>query len=242
MNLPDKPLSRRTDAWHVLTIVLAAVFLSQSAFAEGAEGDAARGGKQFRTCIACHSMSAGEHLTGPSLHGIFGRNAGTAPGFRRYSPALKSSGAVWDAETLDAWIADPARLVPNNWMAFAGLKDAQARADLITFLRTSAADAQAADKERAKSQTRPRLPDLKTAPPESIVKSIHYCADAYTIGTASGREVVVWEFNLRLKTDASARGPLKGQPVLLRAGMQGDRLSVIFSDPAEISAFIRKSC
>ena len=74
------------------------------------------------------------------------------------------------------------------------------------------------------------------------MKSIGYCPDAYTIRTATGREVVIWEFNLRLKTDSSARGPFKGRPVLLRAGMQGDRASVIFSEPAEISAFVRKAC
>ncbi|HUF21177.1 MAG TPA: c-type cytochrome [Burkholderiales bacterium] len=225
-----------------MPLALAVVLLSESTIGNAAESDPRRGSKEFRNCIACHSMSAGEHLTGPSLHDVFGRKAGTAPGFRRYSPALKSSGVVWNTETLDAWLADPERLVPNSWMAFAGLKDAQARVDLIAFLRTSATDGQAADKEGTKSQARPRTPDLKKAPPESIVKSIRYCADAYTVGTASGREMVIWEFNLRLKTDSSARGPMKGQPVLLRAGMQGDRTSVIFSDPAEISAFIRTSC
>jgi cytochrome c len=242
MNEPDSLPDRRTSTSHVSAISLAAVLAWQTAFAHAVEGDPTRGSKVFRNCIACHSMTADEHLTGPSLHGVFRRKAGTAPGFRRYSPALKSSGVVWNAETLDAWIADPARLVPNNWMAFAGLKDAQVRADLITFLRTSAADAGLANKEGTKSQARTRTPDLKKAPPESIVKSIRYCADGYTIGTASGREVVIWEFNLRLKTDSSPRGPLKGQPVLLRAGMQGDRASVIFSDPAEISGFIRASC
>lgn len=242
MKLQDSLSSRRTSVPHILTLVFAAALSWQIALANAAEGDPRRGAKAFRNCIACHSMSADEHLTGPSLHGVFGRKAGTAPGFRRYSPALESSGVVWNAETLDAWITDPARLLPNNWMAYAGMKDAGARADLIAFLRTGGADAKAADKEAPKSQAKPRNPDLKKAPPESVVKNIGYCPDAYTIRTEKGPEVVIWEFNLRLKTDSSPRGPFKGKPVLLRAGMQGDRASVIFSDPAEISAFIRKSC
>lgn len=241
MNLRNDLSSRRPRASRLLAFPVAVALSCHIAFTAAAEGDPQRGSKEFRNCIACHSMSAGEHLTGPSLHGVFGRKAATVAGFNRYSPALKSSGLVWNTETLDAWLADPARLVPKNSMAFAGIEEARARADLIAFLRTGGA-ADTADDKAPKSQARPRTPDLKKAPSESIVKSIDYCPDAYTVRTASGREVVFWEFNLRLKTDSSPRGPLKGQPVLLRAGMQGDRASVIFSEPAEISAFIRKSC
>jgi len=52
----------------------------------------------------------------------------------------------------------------------------------------------------------------------------------------------VWEFNLRLKTDASALGPPPGKPVIVGAGMQGDRASIVFSSPDEISSFIKESC
>lgn len=167
--------------------------------------------------------------------GFTEKKAGTAPGFQRYSPALKTSKVVWNAEMLDAWLADPVRHIPNNWMAFPGVKDAAARADLVAFLRSAGAGPSA-------EITAPRKPNLKQVKPEALVKSIGYCGDAYTVHTAAGRETVIWEFNLRFKTDSSASGPMKGQPVLLPAGMQGDRASVIFSDPAEISAFIRPTC
>lgn len=58
----------------------------------------------------------------------------------------------------------------------------------------------------------------------------------------AGEEFAIREFNLRIKTDSSPNGPLKEQPVRVSAGMQGDRASVAFPDPAEISAFIRLSC
>ena len=49
-------------------------------------------------------------------------------------------------------------------------------------------------------------------------------------------------FNLRLKTDSSKLGPLPGNPVVVGAGMQGDRASIVFASPKEISGFIKQSC
>ena len=52
------------------------------------------------------------------------------------------------------------------------------------------------------------------------------------------------EFNLRIKTDISDKGPARGAPMFLPAGMQmmGDQAFLIFSAPAEISAFIKTNC
>jgi cytochrome c len=41
---------------------------------------------------------------------------------------------VWNAKTLDAFIADPQQVVPGNRMPFSGLPDAKERADLIAYL------------------------------------------------------------------------------------------------------------
>lgn len=84
--------------------------------------------------------------------------------------------------------------------------------------------------------------DLKAAPAEGQVASIQHCADTYTITTADGKTNKIWEFNLRLKTDSSADGPFPGKPVVVGAGMRGDRASVIFASPVEISAAIKESC
>ena len=50
------------------------------------------------------------------------------------------------------------------------------------------------------------------------------------------------EFNLRFKTDSSKLGPRPGQPVAVGAGMQGDRASIVFASPKEISTAIAESC
>ena len=99
-----------------------------------ANGDAARGEARFQDCAACHKLEAGANTIGPSLHGVFSRQAGEIADFR-YSPAMKRSGIVWTPETLDKYIADPQALVPNNRMPYAGMADAGDRADLIAYLR-----------------------------------------------------------------------------------------------------------
>jgi cytochrome c len=117
---------------HVLVLTVAAT-LAAAGIAR-ADGDAARGEKKFEECAACHKIEGGQNDMGPNLHGVFGRKAGTLADFR-YSPALKRSGIVWTAQTLDAYLADPQKAVPANRMPYAGLADANDRADLIAYLQ-----------------------------------------------------------------------------------------------------------
>ena len=102
-----------------------------------ADGDPARGELRFTDCAACHAPQPGVANVGPSLTGVFGRKAGTLTDFR-YSPALKRSGITWTPETLDIFLADPQKAVPNNRMPYAGMPDAADRADLIAFLLKTA--------------------------------------------------------------------------------------------------------
>ncbi|MCC5860589.1 MAG: hypothetical protein EA417_17955 [Gammaproteobacteria bacterium] len=95
----------------------------------------ARGRILFLQCRACHAVPGDEgERTGPALHGIFGQEAAAAAGFRGYSEALRTSGIVWDTELMDRWLRDPARLVPGNTMAYAGIADDQSRDLLIRYL------------------------------------------------------------------------------------------------------------
>lgn len=208
-----------------------------------AAGEPATGAKVFQQCAACHSVKPGEHLTGPSLANLWGRKAGTAPGFRRYSEALRGSGVRWDGRTLDQWLANPGRFVPGNTMTFPGIKDAGQRQDVIGYLQAvSEGKAPPASPSRRGGMMGGGAPvDLKRADADSIVASMTHCGDTYTLETASGETHKIWEFNLRLKTDSSVRGPEPGKPVLIGAGMRGDRANIVFATPAEISGFI-KAC
>jgi len=220
-------------AWLLLLAVPAAM----------AAGDAKRGAQLFGQCTACHSIQPGEHQTGPSLAHVWNHKAGSVQGFMRYSDALKAAGLTWNEATLDKWLASPEKLIPGTSMTFPGIKDRQAREDVIAYLK-------AADENKAPRAAKGggmmgmarQRSDLKTAPPAGQVRSIKHCGDTYTVETADGKAEKVWEFNLRFKTDSSKLGPAPGKPVVVGAGMQGDRASIVFASPREISESIQQAC
>ena len=96
--------------------------------------DIANGESKFALCQTCHTVvEGGPNMTGPNLHGVFGRKAASIAGFN-YSDALKASGWTWDAAHVDTWITDPKAALPGAKMTFAGLKDPKDRTDLIAYL------------------------------------------------------------------------------------------------------------
>ena len=83
---------------------------------------------------------------------------------------------------------------------------------------------------------------LTNSAPDRMVTGIRHCNDAYWVTTADGRETLYWERNLHFKTDTGARGPQSGHPVLVEIGSVGDRASIVFADPAELSRALRNRC
>ena len=98
-------------------------------------GDAAHGEDVFRRCAACHSVEPGQTRIGPSLAGVVGRDIGSVAGFR-YSPANQATEGEWTPERLFEYLEDPRSYMPGTTMSFAGISDAQNRADLIAYLET----------------------------------------------------------------------------------------------------------
>ena len=96
-----------------------------------ARGDPANGERIYGRCLACHALQYDR--TGPRHCGLFGRKAGSVPGFD-YSEAMKRSGIVWNAATLGRFLANPLGAVPGTTMGYAGIADARERADLIAYL------------------------------------------------------------------------------------------------------------
>ena len=113
-----------------LLYILGLFVLQQPAGAQ----DAAAGKQLFTQCSVCHSID-GSNGVGPSLLGVFGRKAGSVSGFR-YSRAMKNANIAWDDNTLEAYLADPQKLIPGNLMPFSGLSDPKQRADVIAYLKT----------------------------------------------------------------------------------------------------------
>lgn len=210
-----------------------------------AAGDPLRGAGVFQACAACHSITPGEQMTGPSLAKIWQRKAGTVEGFSRYSEAMKHVDVVWTEGSLDRWLNDPEGFVPGTSMTFPGLRESKARQDVVAYLK-AVAEGKAPPKAQQGGgmmmNMQPAKGDLKKAPPQGQVTAISHCGDTYAVKTADGKVNKVWEFNLRFKTDSSELGPPPGKPVIVGAGMRGDRASIVFASPSEISAFIGSEC
>src|SRR5690554_72107 len=117
-------------------IALSAALATSPAGAEDA-ADRAQGERLFRSqCVGCHSLAPGQHIAGPSLHGLIGRPAGGLEGFG-YSPVLEAADFEWNADTLDAFLAAPADFLPGSRMVFWGLEERQ-RQSIIRFLESQA--------------------------------------------------------------------------------------------------------
>ena len=111
--------------------------------------DPARGERVFQRCYACHSVVAGEdRLPGPNLRCVLGRRAGSLPGFE-FSPGMIEAGAarglVWTRARLDAFLADPERVVPGTAMGTPGLPGVEDRRDVIDYLEQSGRCSRGAD-------------------------------------------------------------------------------------------------
>jgi cytochrome c len=101
-----------------------------------ANASAEQGAAIFKKCQACHSgEKGGPNKVGPDLYGIVGRPVASHEGFK-YSAAIKAKGGNWTFEDLNAFITSPKTAVPGTAMAFAGIGQAQERADLLAYLRT----------------------------------------------------------------------------------------------------------
>jgi cytochrome c len=88
----------------------------------------------FGVCAACHTTDGSSSL-GPSVKGVYGRKAGSLAGFA-YSRAMRNSGAAWDENSLDAFLAEPQKAIPGNTMPFGGISDPKQRAEVVDYLKT----------------------------------------------------------------------------------------------------------
>jgi cytochrome c len=128
-----KPCGR----WHAAAAALLSLVIPMAVAAvdAGSASDAnARGALIYERCAACHALEADR--TGPRHCGLFGRRAGSVPGFP-YSSAMRKSNIVWNGASLDRFLKAPTTVVPGTAMGYYGIKDDRERHDLISYLRNA---------------------------------------------------------------------------------------------------------
>lgn len=85
------------------------------------------------SCSICHAVQPGVNKIGPSLAGVYGRAAGSLPGYS-YSAAMKNANHPWDQATLTVFLQNPRQAVPGTKMAYPGQHDPDKVAALIAYL------------------------------------------------------------------------------------------------------------
>jgi len=102
-----------------------------------ATADPAKGADVFKKCASCHTInSGGANGIGPNLYATVGEKAGEGKAGFAFSEALKSKGVSWGFDELDQWLKKPSGYVPGTKMSFAGLGNAQDRANVIAYMNT----------------------------------------------------------------------------------------------------------
>lgn len=99
------------------------------------------GERQFlRKCSVCHTLGADSgRKAGPSLYGLFGRRAGTYPGYS-YSAALDGADLIWSEAAVDKLFElGPDHYTPGSKMPMQQITKPEDRADLVAFLKEATA-------------------------------------------------------------------------------------------------------
>jgi cytochrome c2 len=117
--------------------VISSILLGSSILAAAsaqAAGDVEAGRNLFASrCAACHGLNP-TRKPGPFLAGVYGRRAGSVPGYH-YSEALARSSIVWDASNLSRWLSGPPAFIPGVNMQ-AKVDNPQERLSIIAYLKS----------------------------------------------------------------------------------------------------------
>jgi len=96
-----------------------------------------------RKCSVCHTLTPDDaNRAGPTLYDVFGRKAGTLPGYV-YSKALLDSDVIWNEDTIGRLFDDgPDVMMPGTKMPIQRLKRVERRDELIRYLKRATAPKQ----------------------------------------------------------------------------------------------------
>ena len=110
-------------------------------------GDADNGALIYEeACAQCHQLTPGRNKKGPQLLNVYESPAAQLADYD-YSADLAASGWIWNAKTLDPYIADAEKALSDSKMLADPMPDAGERADVIAYLSTLRAPVPALDAE-----------------------------------------------------------------------------------------------
>jgi len=106
-----------------------------------ASADVTKGQAVFAKCMACHTADqGGANGIGPNLWGVMGEEIGKGHAGFAFSSALSGKGGTWTFENMDAWLKSPRAFADGTKMSFAGLGNAEDRANILVYLNSLGAN------------------------------------------------------------------------------------------------------
>jgi glucose/arabinose dehydrogenase/cytochrome c2 len=205
--------------------------------------DSSAGRKVFQEqCTLCHSAESGDNggAQGPGLNGVFGKRAASQPAFT-YTQALSQSGLVWDAATLERFLASPSAIVPGTSMVMA-VPDKTARDNIVAYLSILK---QSEIKQRPAASLKTAREDWRNDAPGRLhrIDPAHLPAPFATDSARNSPQVVAKPDNAKLSVPTGFRvevfaSELQG-PRTLRVAPNGDIL--VAETPAGQVKVIRPS-
>jgi cytochrome c len=162
--------------------------------AQSDEIDVVKGEKLYRQCQGCHAIGTDAvNGFGPQLNGVYQRGIGGVEDYD-YSPEFKKAidyGLQWDDETLDAFLAAPASLIPGTRMAFPGVASKADRSVLLDYLNLIDVDGVLPKSAKIPREVRP-APKIPAA---DFAQPTH---GTFRLGRAAlAEEVAAWDIDIR---------------------------------------------
>ena len=109
-----------------------------------------------RKCSLCHTLNSdGGNRAGPTLYKVFGRRAGSLPGYP-YSDALKNADIIWSEKTIGLLFGlGPDHYTPGTKMPLQKIEDPEMLKALIAYLKvaTEGSDKEGARKNGVRQKT-----------------------------------------------------------------------------------------
>lgn len=123
--------------WPVENVLDAPIMAVEAQSFQTDPAEMTNGERQFRRkCSICHSLTGdGARRAGPTLEGLFGRAAGSVPGYA-YSSTVEDLDIEWNEDTIDALFdLGPDHYIPGSKMPMQRIVRPEDRRDLIEYLK-----------------------------------------------------------------------------------------------------------
>lgn len=133
-SIEARRLPREAATRHILVLGFLCLAYPAQAQMTLPQAEAPDGATLFRRqCSTCHSLVAGEVRQGPNLSGVYGRKAGTLPGYK-YSPGFADADWTWDEAHLDPYLTNPQAVIKGGVMGYRQAKP-EVRQAIIAYLK-----------------------------------------------------------------------------------------------------------